>query len=78
MTGKQITAGQLTNHEGITVLLCQGIWTAIQHASISNSPPQESYTANPLVLGCSNEVIACVQQTIALSKVRNLSNASHL
>ena len=60
-----------------TVELRQGIWTDIQHASISNSPPQESYPANLLVLSCSNKVIACVQQTIALSKVRNVSNGSH-
>ena len=49
----------------------------IQHASISNSPPQESYPANPLVLSYINEVIACVQHTIALSKVRNVRNGSH-
>ena len=57
--------------------LHQGIWTAIQYASISNSPPQESYPANPSILSCCNEVIAFVQQTIALSEVRNVRSGSH-
>ena len=53
------------------------IWTAIQHASITKIPPQESYPANPLVLSCSNKVIAFVQHTIALTMIHNVSNNSY-
>ena len=57
--------------------LRQGIRTTIQHASISNNPPQEIYPANPLVLSCKQQMIALEQQTIALRSVHNISNNSH-